>query len=549
MDDECLQIAALNRPIYPGMLYDCRDHSFIPGVTLWNKKELDQTNLLTIEQQSADIEVMLSTSKDDRVNSLGVHADLSLSLMAGTIHVRGSADYLQIQNSKKNTARVVLKYKTRTHSVFLSMDQLGEPYFKDVFKDKMATHVCAGVEYGLDVFFVFEKTVTDSTNAQTLSGNVEAAMERLVIAVKGHAKIDSKDKTDTFLEETSCRYIGDFIPEKIPTSFMDAVHCIQSLPANMKEDKIGKHTIETAKIIHLYPLSKLNKAAAVLVCLIDGKIVLSLSQFIQSYDNLNDDIQHYIDQEIVKTTSFLKAEVGKLQEVCQIANERFMTEIVPIITKVRSGEEKSEELVKILDDYRKSKCSPNVLKQHLELLAVQISCVQLVIDYATKSKKESDDDLIKNMIGVHKTCYLQPKEEAIGFTFNEKTFQSKALDDLYDYVKEQANDDLKDQSITTCEDPNLEDLNNLLIRFVEYANDYNIDEPNSKKFIINSDAEFPDDKTIAYTTELTWYGAKPWKFPVDPPTKIPEPSEEESNTGSSTETSPVTEQDASKQES
>ena len=70
MDTGCLTVAGLNRPIYLGMLYDCRDHSFLPGVTLWSK-----------------VELVLSDSKDDRDKSLDINADLSLSLMAGLIHV------------------------------------------------------------------------------------------------------------------------------------------------------------------------------------------------------------------------------------------------------------------------------------------------------------------------------------------------------------------------------------------------------------------------------------------------------------------------------
>ena len=139
---------------------------------------------------------------------------------------------------------------------------------------------------------------------------------------------------------------------------------------------------------------------------------------------------------------------------------------------------------------------------------------------------------IKNEIGVNKTTYLQPSEEAIAFTFNEKAFRNKALDDIiYVNVLKQ---DSKDPSKTTSEDQKttfddfesnskkdiqdfhseLKKLNDLLIHFVEYAKEF------AKKFIVNSDdLECSDDNAIciAYTALLTWYDAEPFTLPSTPP--------------------------------
>ena len=263
------------------------------------------------------------------------------------------------------------------------MAQLGDPQYTKIFVDKTATHVCTGVEYGLDAVFVFERDITDDSSTKHVSGSLHADVKELAFAVEGNADIDFKDTKNEYLHKTSCGYMGDYIPKTIPTSFKDAVDCLKTIPAEVKD---AGQSILTAKIIHIYPLSKLDKGAAVLVRLIDEKTVSSLKQFVESYENLNDDIQSYLDQETVKTTPFLKTEVGKLKEVCQIAKENLMREIRPLLSQVRGGEKETTVLIKILEDYQASKFSPNVLKQYLKLLTVQISCVQLVINYVTEKK-------------------------------------------------------------------------------------------------------------------------------------------------------------------
>ena len=62
-----ITLCALGRPFSPGMLYDCRNDHLIPGVTLWNKENLDK-NLYTTDQSHAHFDVITS----DRIRDLSL---------------------------------------------------------------------------------------------------------------------------------------------------------------------------------------------------------------------------------------------------------------------------------------------------------------------------------------------------------------------------------------------------------------------------------------------------------------------------------------------
>ena len=108
-DSATLELPCLGLPFQLGMLYDCRRDALVPGITLWNEKQL---NVASSEkpQPSSTFEIIAEDSIKDKMFSLGVEGSLSLSLVGGLVNVSGSAKYVHDRKSSENTARVTLKY-------------------------------------------------------------------------------------------------------------------------------------------------------------------------------------------------------------------------------------------------------------------------------------------------------------------------------------------------------------------------------------------------------------------------------------------------------
>ncbi|KAF4075338.1 hypothetical protein AMELA_G00233300 [Ameiurus melas] len=124
MDSSCIEIVALGRPLYPGMLYDCRRDSFIPGVTLWDKKVLCE-DLDVHQQPQTHLKFAASDTLSDKANLLDISASLKASFYSGLVEVGGSAKYLRDNKSSARQCRVTMQYSQTTKFEQLTMKELG----------------------------------------------------------------------------------------------------------------------------------------------------------------------------------------------------------------------------------------------------------------------------------------------------------------------------------------------------------------------------------------------------------------------------------------
>ncbi|XP_023252394.1 verrucotoxin subunit beta-like, partial [Seriola lalandi dorsalis] len=235
MDSEsggAMEVAALGRPFCLGMLYDCRRDSLVPGMTLWDRDELEKDTRESPKPYS-DFEIVASESIEDKSSSLKVKASLKASFLGGLVEVGGSAKYLNDSKASKNQARVTLKYETTTNFQQLSMNHLGTDNVKHpyVFDKGIATHVVTGILYGARAFFVFDREVSEKENHQDIQGNLKVMIKKIpLLAIEGEGSLKMEDKDRATVDKFSCRFYGDFSLKKNPVSFQDAVEVYQSLP-------------------------------------------------------------------------------------------------------------------------------------------------------------------------------------------------------------------------------------------------------------------------------------------------------------------------------
>ncbi|KAK1878745.1 Neoverrucotoxin subunit beta [Dissostichus eleginoides] len=111
-----MEVAALGRPFGLGMLYDCRNDSLVPGMTLWDHEDL-KNHIGERPQMFNDCDIVASESIEDKSKALNVEASLKASFLSGLVEVEGSAKYLNDSKTSKNHARVTLKYQATTKSM------------------------------------------------------------------------------------------------------------------------------------------------------------------------------------------------------------------------------------------------------------------------------------------------------------------------------------------------------------------------------------------------------------------------------------------------
>ncbi|CAL8378912.1 unnamed protein product [Boreogadus saida] len=210
-------LAALGRPFSLGMLYDCRNDSLIPGVqviachrkcraglgfshaltfslppaalTLWDREALEK-EAKERPQLNSEFEIVESDSIEDKSSTLNVEASLKASFLFGLIQIGGSAKYLSDSKVSRNQARVTIKYKTTTKFQQLSMNHIGR----------------------------------ENEDRQDIEGNLKWLIKKIhTLKKEGQGYLNMAEKF-------SCKYHGDFILEKHPGSFSEAIEVYENLP-------------------------------------------------------------------------------------------------------------------------------------------------------------------------------------------------------------------------------------------------------------------------------------------------------------------------------
>ncbi|XP_034006858.1 neoverrucotoxin subunit beta-like [Trematomus bernacchii] len=279
-----MEVAALGRPFGLGMLYDCRNDSLVPGITLWDRDDLKK-DIGERPQNYNDCDIVASESIEDKSSALNVKASLKASFLSGLVEVGGSAKYLNDTKTSKNHIRVTLNYQATTNVQELSMNHLGRGNVKhrDVFDQEIATHVVTGILYGAQAFFVFDREVSVNENHQDIQGHLNVMIKNipcLSIEGKGSLKMEEKDKAK--VDKLSCRFFGDFLVQKPPTSFQEAVEVYQSLPKLLGDN--GENAVPVK--VWLLPLTFLDSTAAKLVRQISIGLVEESQSVLEDFSDL-----------------------------------------------------------------------------------------------------------------------------------------------------------------------------------------------------------------------------------------------------------------------
>ncbi|XP_037643291.1 uncharacterized protein LOC119498440 isoform X1 [Sebastes umbrosus] len=425
-----MEVAALGRPFSLGMLYDCREDSLVPGMTLWDHDDL-MRNISDRPQNYNDFEIVASESIADKSSALNVEASLKASFFGGLVEVGGSAKYLNDSKNSKNQARVTLNYKTTTKFQELSMNHLGRGNMKhgEVFDKGLATHVVTGILYGAQAFFVFDREVSEKEDHQDIQGNLKVMIKKIPcfdIKGEGSLKMENKDKEN--VEKFSCRFFGDFSLQKPPTSFQDAVEVYQSLPKLLGAN--GENAVPMK--VWLLPLTTLDSSAAKLVRQISITLVQESQRVLEDFSEL----EMRCNDALKTTTAQQFPQIGKkiktFKEMCSEFRLELQGTLAKKLPLIRGGGEEEAVLAEILKKRFSSPFNSKNLNEWMDC-------------------KEREVDTLKSFTNMMKNTKIVPSqnhmykeslsaEHAVCFVFTSLGSAEPYLSTLSNYLKQTLDD-------------------------------------------------------------------------------------------------------------
>ncbi|KAM9356145.1 neoverrucotoxin subunit beta-like [Pholidichthys leucotaenia] len=403
-DTKTISVAALSRAFGLGMLYDVRDDSLVPGLSLWDHDDLSK---YTEERPQcySDFEVIASDSTDAKSSALDMEASLKASFLSGTVQVEGSAKYLKNKKTSKNQARVVLKYAATTKFKELSMSHLRRDKVKhpDLFEKGVATHVVTAILYGVNAFFVFDSEESSEEESQKIQGKMKATMEKFKIgaSVEGSVNINETDKTT--VNKFSCKFHGDFLLEKSPVTFQDAIEVYKSLPKFLEKNQDKVVPVK----VWLLPLTYLEPTATRLVRQISAVSIHKAKNILEDFDELdmrcNDVLKNTAAQQFPKFGQQMKT----FKDLCFHFKGKFQETLAKKLLSIRGGNEEETELADILKKHLSSSFGPK-LKSWLDVKEKEINTLMAVTNKMKNVKVvASENELHKEVLDADQSvCFV-----------------------------------------------------------------------------------------------------------------------------------------------
>ncbi|XP_061086596.1 neoverrucotoxin subunit beta-like [Conger conger] len=383
MDAETIEIAALGRPVHPGMLYDCRNDTFIPGVSLWDQEAI-RKYVDVKPQPNTHLDVSTSDSLSEKSRLIDISSSLKVSFLAGLVGVGvgGSGSYLKDTLSSMRQCRATIHYKQTTEFKELAMTQLGNVIYPEVFDQKNATHVVTGVLYGAEVFMVFDQMASNEEEKQDIQGKVNLFIQKLPgvdVSSSGNLRLEVKEKKK--VQKFSCTFHGDFALLHNPSTYEEAVHLYKQLPELMGD---GSEAVPV-KIL-LYPLMKLDQRAAQLVTKISENlevdVEVTMGQLHEAQMRADDAIQRC---EAIKVTD-LTENLVKFKNILATYKDTLQNNLSKLLPAIRGGTEGEEKLVAMLKFINESSFTPDKMRKWLDDKESEVK----VLESYTNCLKEFD---------------------------------------------------------------------------------------------------------------------------------------------------------------
>ncbi|XP_007540861.1 neoverrucotoxin subunit alpha-like [Poecilia formosa] len=429
MSSDEMQVAALGRPFALGMLYDTRRDQLMTGFTLWERETIS-SYLSSQVHPSSSYEISTSDSFESKSSLLDVNVSLKASFLGGLVEVGGSAGFLNDNKKLKNQSRVTFQYKATTFydRLNLSLFQAVKLQDKDLVEKSDATHVVTGILYGANAFFVFDSEKLESSSVETVQAKMFAAVNKIPsfnLEARAEMKL-TKEERDA-INKFTCKFYGDFILEKNPTTFEDAVTTFSKLPELLGETKKNSVPVK----VWLTPLEDLGVTGAELKENISSGLVRKFCNSLESIKEMERRCREAQEEKVVESFPQIRKKLKVFEDNCKDYTSnlsRAMQEKIPLI---REGKEDERCVEKLFDEQEKSPFNHTTLDAWLDNAEREINIIMSCLDIMEGIPTVPDEN------SLDRQALAAGVADLFCFVFSSVETDDPFLDQMTSYVSKQ----------------------------------------------------------------------------------------------------------------
>ncbi|XP_065138309.1 uncharacterized protein [Paramisgurnus dabryanus] len=420
---DIIEMAALGRPLYLGMLYDTTSDS--QTSFLWSDSTIASMRV-SLPRPQTDVKVLEGDSIQDRFRALEMSPMSRTKALQGLIEVNGAAMFLNHQIQSEHQERITLHYKTTTRLDMISQTLLHEGVSPSVINTTTATHVIIAVSYGAQAFFVFNRRQNNSKKTAEMKDIIKKLSSSFCLS---HISSSLNDNEKAMSLLYNCSLYIDVGDWKSPVSFKKAVKIYGSLP-----ELLGSQGEKAVPLkVWLYPLKRLERTSA----------CAALSGVNESLMQRAENILEHLNKQIKKCQDFmtstdnlsvviwfpaLKDKLVDFSELLQKYKADYQRGITEIAEDSEVKEEEGEKKLRhLLERHDRSPFSADNINQWLENKETELKILN--------DCKAADITVVKSQSELHQIINDPQINRVMCFTLTSPDDEDSFLTALKHYIE------------------------------------------------------------------------------------------------------------------
>lgn len=374
-----------------GELYDARNDNF-QRISLVNG---DVSPLIqSTQNRFSSLKYLKLNTLTEKLQSLDVQAGFKLSVLSGLIEVSGSGRYVKDTQRSTKSAKVSVANFVMTE--YEQFDVAGIDARKlinlDILAKIDATHVVVGIQWGGNVIVSVEDYNTEDKDKEVITGSLAGKLSMAVASIGIDGSVDISDEDKKELNQFSFELYGDILTNEVPTSLVDAVVLMKSVPKLLIDGNNGKGKALSYTLLpigFLRELLNVDSKINSLVSLLDESTINSCVKLFEELSNvelkINDlmidlnNFQNYINKEKIDKITFLANNF-------QIYQSELKERLSDLLINVRSGNQSINKLQQVVIDAYNNELSPIKIDfSQFLLIQKEFRFIKLLSDLSSKN--------------------------------------------------------------------------------------------------------------------------------------------------------------------
>ncbi|KAJ8404056.1 hypothetical protein AAFF_G00344060 [Aldrovandia affinis] len=233
------------------------------------------------------------------------------------------------------------------------------------------------------------------------------------------------------VNKLNCTFHGDFALVNNPVTFQDALKVYCDLPKLLGEK--GEKAVPMR--VWLYPLKKLDSAAAQLVRQISVGLVRRAQHILDEIDDFHMQCRDLLKDHIAIQFPEIKGKLCKFRDLCseyKLVFQKFLCKLLP---SIRGGGEQEQKLVDVLTSKERSPFQNALMVKFLGEREREMNVVRSYLDIM------KDVHVVHSSSELDKIVLNQANDYVVCFAFSSLKDKEEHLSDLETYLMEESKGD------------------------------------------------------------------------------------------------------------